>query len=76
MMLAPCAQATAESIREALDSLQRLKVSKWNYSESDVIKSCNDWTECPLLAVNSTGHCNTARSLSAGVSNPKVSRGR
>ena len=32
--------------------------------------------ECPLLAVVSTGHCNTARSLSAGVSNPKVSRGR
>ena len=26
--------------------------------------------------VSSTGHCNTARSLSAGVSNPKVSRGR
>jgi hypothetical protein len=42
MMLAPCAQATAESIREALDSLQRLKVSKWNYSEPDVIKSCKD----------------------------------
>ena len=27
---------------------------------------------CPLLAVVSTGQCKTARSLSAGVSNPKV----
>src|SRR6516164_7312060 len=32
--------------------------------------------ECPLCAAGSTGHCNTARSLSAGVSNPKVFRGR
>src|SRR5262249_32514992 len=31
---------------------------------------------CPLLAAGSTGHCNTARSLSAGVSKPKVFRGR
>ncbi len=31
---------------------------------------------CPLLAARSTGHCNTARSLSAGVSKPKVFRGR
>jgi len=29
MMLAPCAQATAESIREGLHSRLRLKVSKW-----------------------------------------------
>ena len=29
-----------------------------------------------LLAVGSTGHCNTALSLSAGVSNPKVFLGR
>ena len=32
--------------------------------------------KCPLLAASSTGHCNTARSLSAGVSKPKVFRGR
>jgi hypothetical protein len=32
--------------------------------------------KCPLLAAGSTGHCNTARSLSAGVSKPKVFRGR
>src|SRR5262245_20656195 len=31
---------------------------------------------CPLCAAGSTGHCNTARSLSAGVSKPKVFRGR
>ena len=29
-----------------------------------------------LLAVGSIGQCNTARSLSAGVSKPKVFRGR
>src|SRR6516225_140334 len=32
--------------------------------------------ECPPCAAGSTGHCNTARSLSAGVSKPKVFRGR
>jgi hypothetical protein len=32
--------------------------------------------ECPLLGVGSIGQCNTARSLSAGVSKPKVFRGR
>ena len=32
--------------------------------------------ECLRRVVSSTGHCNTARSLSAGVSNPKVCRGR
>jgi hypothetical protein len=31
---------------------------------------------CLLLTAGSTGHCNTARSLSAGVSKPKVFRGR
>src|SRR5262249_16596322 len=31
---------------------------------------------CPLSGAGSTGHCNTARSLSAGVSKPKVFRGR
>src|SRR5215510_3791674 len=31
---------------------------------------------CPLWVAGSTGHCNTARSLSAGVSKPKVFRGR
>ena len=30
----------------------------------------------PLWVVSSIGHCNTARSLSAGISNPKVFRGR
>src|SRR5262249_3299463 len=33
-------------------------------------------TQCPLYSAGSTDHCNTARSLSAGVSNPKVFRGR
>jgi hypothetical protein len=28
--------------------------------------------ECPLLAVGSTGHCNTARSLSAGAPAPEI----
>ena len=32
--------------------------------------------QCPLLTAGSTGQCNTACSLSAGVSNPKVLRGR
>src|SRR6516225_4660123 len=32
-------------------------------------------SECPLCAAGSTGQCNTACSLSAGVSNPKVLRG-
>jgi xanthine/CO dehydrogenase XdhC/CoxF family maturation factor len=32
--------------------------------------------ERPISAVGSTGHCNTALSLSAGVSNPKVFLGR
>jgi hypothetical protein len=32
--------------------------------------------ECPLMTVGSIGQCNTARSLSAGVSKPKVFRGR
>src|SRR5262245_13435300 len=32
--------------------------------------------QCPKLVAGSTGHCNTARSLSAGVSKPKVFRGR
>jgi len=32
--------------------------------------------ECPLRIAGSTGQCNTARSLSAGVSKPKVFRGR
>jgi hypothetical protein len=32
--------------------------------------------ECPLWVAGSTGQCNTACSLSAGVSNPKVLRGR
>jgi hypothetical protein len=41
MMLAPCAQSTAESIREVLDTRQRLKVSKWNFGD-EVIKGCND----------------------------------
>jgi hypothetical protein len=40
MMLASCGQSTAESIREVLDTRQRLKVSKWNFGD-DVIKSCN-----------------------------------
>src|SRR5262249_43626086 len=31
---------------------------------------------CPLSGAGSTDHCNTARSLSAGVSKPKVFRGR
>ena len=30
--------------------------------------------ECPFMTAGSTGHCNTARSLSAGVSKPKVKR--
>src|SRR6516165_9502781 len=30
--------------------------------------------QCPLWVAGSTGHCNTACSLSAGVSNPKVLR--
>jgi hypothetical protein len=42
MMLAPCAQSTAESIREVLyarprlevlGTHQRLKVSKWNFAD-------------------------------------------
>jgi hypothetical protein len=32
--------------------------------------------QCPLWVACSTGQCNTACSLSAGVSNPKVLRGR
>ena len=35
-----------------------------------------DIAECPLMTAGSTGHCNTACSLSAGVSKPKVFRGR
>ena len=35
-----------------------------------------DISGCPLCAAGSTGQCNTARSLSAGLSKPKVFRGR
>ena len=31
MMLGRCAQSTAKSIREGLDTRQRRKVSKWNF---------------------------------------------
>src|SRR5262249_23824318 len=43
------------------------------------IVSCYSLTrrsDVRFQGAGSTGHCNTARSLSAGVSNPKVFRGR
>jgi hypothetical protein len=42
-------------------------------SKADVVRT---YGECRLMTAGSTGHCNTARSLSAGVSKPKVFRGR
>src|SRR5262245_10521368 len=41
-----------------------------------VLDIAEHWPECPPKGVGSIGQCNTARSLSAGVSKPKVFRGR
>ena len=57
------------------------KASLWAARNPNRIASFMIWISrngaaCPLWVACSTGHCNTACSLSAGVSNPKVLRGR
>jgi Tripartite tricarboxylate transporter family receptor len=72
--------ATEAVVRTPADGYTLLMVGSLRASADD---RC--WHECDIArsrmdvrfrGAGSTSHCNTARSLSAGVSNPKVFRGR
>ena len=51
-------------------------IQEWTEMLSGSPEPTKQWRERPRSTVGSSGHCNTALSLSAGVSNPKVFLGR